>query len=120
MSSTVTEKPSDDTAGQKAFDKKAFREIAEYVTTTDGEVIKGMVNLNTAPREVLACLPGLTDSVADEIVGSRADREEGFRTVADLLDVEGMSLEEFKQVCPHVSVRSDVFRARSFGVVAAR
>ena len=116
-SAKAKEKTTVQTTGQKAFDIKKFQKIADHVTTTDEEVLKGVANVNTAPYEILACLPGITDSVAREIVRWRAERKEGFETVADLLDVEGMSVDLFKQICPHTSVRSDVFSVRSFGVI---
>jgi len=116
-SAKAEEKTTVRTTGQKAFDIKKFQKIADHVTTTDEEVLKGVANVNTAPYEILACLPGITDPVAREIVRWREERKEGFETVADLLDVEGMSVDLFKQICPHTSVRSDVFSVRSFGVI---
>ena len=115
--SKTKEKTIVQSTGQKAFDIKKFRKVADLVTTTDDEVLKGVANVNTAPYEILACLPGITDPVAREIVRSREEWKQGFETVADLLDVEGMSVDLFKQICPHVSVRSDVFSVRSFGVI---
>ena len=87
------------------------------MTTTDDKVLKGVVNINTAPYEILVCLPGITEAAAREIVRLQEEREEGFETVANLLDVEGMSVDLFKQICPHISARSDVFSVRSFGVI---
>lgn len=116
-SSESKDNASEESTTRKAFDEKTFRGIADSITTTDDEVLKGMVNLNTAPREILACLPGIADTVAREIVLARENRKEGFKTVADLLDVEGISLDMWKKICPCVSVRSDVFSVRSFGVV---
>ena len=103
--------------GQKAFDMKKFRQIADQVTTQNEDVINGVVNINTAPAEVLACLPGLDDALARRIAGWRQGHAAGFETAADLLDIEGVSMDIFKQVCPLVSARSDVFSVRSFGVV---
>jgi DNA uptake protein ComE-like DNA-binding protein len=111
------QQPATQGTGQKAFDMEKFRQIADLVTTAEGEVRKGVVNINTAPREVLACLPGLDDALARRIVESRQGRTTGFQTEAELLDVDGITLEVFKKVCPHITARSDVFSVRSFGVV---
>ena len=105
--------------GKKAFDLKAFRRIADLVTVQEKEVLEGLVNVNTASYEVLACLPGLDEALARAIVHERESRGEGFATTADLLDVDGLSTEAFKKVCAHVSARSDVFGVRSFGVLGA-
>jgi len=103
--------------GRKAFDTKRLQKIADAVTTTDEKVIKGAVNVNTAPPEVLMCLPGITEQLARRIVRYRSEREHGFESVADLLNVEGVSVALFKQLCPKVGARSDVFSVRSFGVL---
>ncbi len=104
------------TTDKNAFDENAFRKIADAVTTTDDKVRKGVVNLNTAPEEVLACLPGISKALAANIRQTREKRENGFQSVADLLDVEGVSTDTLKQFYPHVSVRSDVFSLWSYGV----
>jgi len=103
--------------GQKAFDMNKFRQIADEVTTQDEEVLKGVVNVNTAAVEVLACLPGLDDALARRITTWRRTHTAGFETATDLLDVEGVSMDVFKQLYQLVSARSDVFSVRSFGVL---
>ena len=100
-----------------AFDQNRLKQIADYVCLTDDEATKGLVNINTAEARVLACLPGITDSIAAEIVRTRERREDGFKTVADLLDVAGVTVDLFKSLCPLISARSDVFSVRSFGVM---
>jgi len=102
---------------QMAFDQNRLKQIADYVCLTNDETIKGLVNINTADARVLVCLPGITDTIADRIVQSRERYADGFKTVADLLDVEGVTVDVFKSVCPLISARSDVFNVRSFGVV---
>ncbi len=104
--------------GEKAFDTDSFKKIADLVTVREEEVIKGIVNINTASREVLACLPNLDEQVADSIVRERQENPEGFSTIVDVLSVEGVTIDLLKKLAPHISVRTDVFSARSFGVVA--
>jgi len=111
------QRPTTQGTGQKAFDTEKFRRIADLVTTVEDEVRKGVVNVNTAPQEVLACLPGIDENLARRIVQSRQGDTTGFQTETDLLDIDGMTLDIFKQVYPHISARSDVFSVRSFGVV---
>ncbi|MFO8008150.1 MAG: helix-hairpin-helix domain-containing protein [Candidatus Brocadiia bacterium] len=104
-----------ETTDQDAFSTADFKRIADQVTVTDEEVLSGRVNVNTAPAEVLACLPGLNGDLAVKIVARR--RQRAFRSAADLLDVEGLSADKLKEVCGHLCVRSDVFRVRSYGVL---
>ena len=106
-----------ESTGKKAFSKEKFAQVAGFLTVNEEPVLQGRINLNTADYEVLACLPGVTEDIAREIVRTRESQANGFTTLATLLDIEGMSIDAFKQVCPHVSIRSDVFRVRSFGVL---
>ncbi len=69
-----------------------FKQIADRVTTTAVQTgsgtttVRGLVNLNSAPREVLAALGDLTDGDALAIIGKRGDGD-GFTSIVDLLDV---------------------------------
>ncbi len=48
-----------------------FALIYRDVTVTNSRYRRGRVNINTAPAAVLACLPGLDDSTAQQIVAYR-------------------------------------------------
>src|SRR5208282_2921519 len=52
------------------------RGIINFVTTFSaqsraGRTVQGLVNVNTAPEQVLMCLPGITQSMAESIIGAR-------------------------------------------------
>lgn len=111
------QQPTVRTTNKKAFDVEKFKAIADLVTTSEEDVLQGVVNINTAPPEVLACLPGMDDALAADVTASRP--EGGFQSIAELLDVPGMTTDRFKQICNLVSARSDVFSVRSFGVLNA-
>jgi type II secretory pathway component PulK len=46
-------------------------QVAYHLTTKAGPYLPGMVNINTAPPQVLMCLPGLTSDDANNIVAQR-------------------------------------------------
>ena len=48
-----------------------FQPIAPRVTTTSAAPPKGLINVNTAPREVLLCLPKLDDSDVSSLLAHR-------------------------------------------------
>ncbi|MDR1732792.1 MAG: general secretion pathway protein GspK [Synergistaceae bacterium] len=58
--------------------------LADYCTLWSG----GKINLNVAPREVLAILPGLDDSMAQKIVDYR--EETSLKGTSDLRNVPGL------------------------------
>ncbi|MBI3087917.1 MAG: general secretion pathway protein GspK [Candidatus Omnitrophica bacterium] len=83
----------------------------------------GMLNVNTAPKEVLLTLPGMTDLIVDRLIAGRpyGDQEEKARGVGDLLigsvlgDAEADKLARFRQIAHLVTVRSQVFEILSLG-----
>ena len=103
--------------GQKAFDESTVRKIADLATISKEDVRRGQVNINTAPYQVLACLPGMDESLAQAVVRERDSRAGGFETVIDLLDVNGMTIDKLKQCYEMLSARSDVFTVRSYGAI---
>ena len=48
-----------------------FGPIAGSITTSAAKTLTGMVNVNTASKQVLMCLPGVQESDAESIVSSR-------------------------------------------------
>ena len=93
-------------------------EIADDVTVSSDSEQAGAININTASPEVLACLPGISEELAQAIVSYR--KSAGFfPNIAWLLKVDGMNRALFKQVAPKVSARSETFRILSEGRVTS-
>ncbi len=59
-----------------------FAQIETEITTTAGAIIEGRVNVNTASAAVLACLPGIGDDKALELVNYRLSNADGTDSVA--------------------------------------
>jgi competence ComEA-like helix-hairpin-helix protein len=84
-------------------------EIADDLTTLSQDSQPGAININTANAEVLACLPGISQELAQAIVAYR--RSAGFfPNIAYLLKVDGFTRDIFKQVAAKVCCRSETFR----------
>lgn len=103
--------------GVKAFDEAAFRRVADRVTVSDDEAKQGVININTASAAVLACLPGISEELADAIAEYRQGLRDRFKSPADLLDVRGVSVETLRGVYALIAARSDVYEIHSFGTV---
>jgi len=109
-------------AGEKVrpvpIDMATFRRIADKITVTNKERIPGRVNVNTAPKEVLAALLGgeaSSKTLAENIVNYRQGKLGGMTSVAELLKVESFGLGTFKQITKYVTVRSNVYTVRCNG-----
>jgi len=48
-----------------------FDAIYDRITTTTGRVRRGLINVNSAPRQVLRCLPGLDENDVDALMSQR-------------------------------------------------
>jgi DNA uptake protein ComE-like DNA-binding protein len=94
-----------------------FKIVCDEFTLDDKESLPGLVNINTAPKEVLICLPGMTENRVESILSRRGADQQGFTSVADLLSVEGIDVETFAQLFPLITVRPYVFEARAVGYV---
>ncbi len=87
----------------------------EEVSTTLGGPTPGRLNVNTCEVETLAMIPEVGDALAEAIVAEREARPKGFTSMADLLEVEGMSRAALSRVFHLLTVRSNVFVVRSRG-----
>jgi competence ComEA-like helix-hairpin-helix protein len=110
--------PAPQPTGPKVVSEELFLEIADNLTTADGQDQPGAINVNTASVDVLACLPGIDPQLAQAIVSYR--KSSGFLpNIAWLLKVPGITREIFKQVVPRVTARSETFRILSEGKVTS-
>jgi competence protein ComEA len=67
-----------------------------------GKGVDGVVNLNTAPAEVLSLLPGVGPAKAGAIVTYR--RRRPFRTVDELVRIKGIGRKMVRRLRPHLAV----------------
>jgi DNA uptake protein ComE-like DNA-binding protein len=93
-----------------------FKRFADSTTVDPALEVKSLVNINTAGSIVLACLPGMTEETAEAAVAWRESRGY-FSSIAELLDVPGMTVEAFKKSCPRVTVRAGTFLITAEGTI---
>lgn len=75
---------------------------AEPHALAGGKAVEGVVNLNTAPPELLGVLPGVGPSKALGIVAYRARHP--FRTVDELVRVKGIGRRMVRAMREHLAV----------------
>ncbi|RME92068.1 MAG: hypothetical protein D6766_10735, partial [Verrucomicrobia bacterium] len=91
-------------------------DLLDRYTATDQPVLRGLINVNTAPVEVLRCLPGVDDSLAESIVGARiALNADERRTPAWLYTRGLLNAEQFRTLAPYLTARSYQFRFHCVG-----
>ena len=119
----------------KMLTQQEFIGIVDKITIKEGETRQGLININTAPPEVLALLPGMDSERALAIVERREEdapdtsqaqsftEEEiqgnPFTRISELSQTEGIDFETFREVVDWVTYRSHGYRIEANGVDAA-
>lgn len=93
--------------------------IMENMTVQAAEVLPGRININQAPRVVLAGIPGMTPELVDEIIAQREmdpSQAEAHRKYETWLLSEGLvTLDEMKALIPFICASGSVYRAQVVG-----
>lgn len=118
----------------KMLTQGEFVSIVDKVTITDEETLSGLININTAPPETLALLPGMDAEKAQAIVTRREEEVPNtpemqnltteeiagnpFTAISQLLDIEEIDFETFREIVDWVTYRSHAFRIEATGIDA--
>lgn len=66
-------------------------ELTPYLTMNTGHYKSGLINVNTASATVLACVPGITPTLASQIVSARATQTTPYTNLSFLVPILGNS-----------------------------
>jgi type II secretory pathway component PulK len=103
---------------EKTSQKELLPKLLEKCSTQNNADLPGRVNVNTAPREVLAALPGLADYV-DTILEKRpqpgSTSEEIYNTPAWLVSEVGLSASTVQTIERYITAKTQVYRVQSIG-----
>ncbi len=86
-----------------------FQPIADRLTTSRDEELVGLINVNTAPRQVLLCLPELDESDVDALIERRMETGADLSSVAWVADA--LPAEKGIAIGGHITVRSFQYSA---------
>lgn len=116
----------------KLVTEQEFGSIVDQITTKDDTTVSGSININTAPQEILQLLPGMDEEKAQAIISRRESEPEDseradalaeagvegnpFENISQLLDVEGIDMDTFRQIAELVTYRSHGFLIEVDGV----
>jgi type II secretory pathway component PulK len=97
--------------------------VLDELTTQSAKTVVGLVNVNTAPADVLGVLPGMDPNLAQQIVDARRDLDtETTSSLAWLYTQNLLDAAAFKLVAPYLTTRSFQYSLRcvGFGVPCGR
>ena len=88
---------------------KEFSQIADRLTTSDEQTLSGLVNVNTAPKAVLLCLPGLEESDVDAMLSYRSANSDELTSIAWV--TQAMDQAKAVGIGSYITVRSRQYSA---------
>ena len=91
-------------AARGGLTREQFGEVESDLTASDEETVRGLVNINIAPRAVLRCLPAVGDEGAEKLVSYRTANSDGLTSIAWVLDALGN--ECARDLGPHVTTKT--------------
>jgi len=107
----------------KVVNTDDMRILSDKVTTSSEQVVAGKINVNTAPVEILQLLPGMDETKVQAIIAYRETETEGenqqggpFENIGQLLNIEGIDENTFRQIIDLVTYRAHAFMVESEGV----
>lgn len=80
--------------------------------------IPGKININTCDSKLFEYLPELDSTVADTLVGERSSRSTGFLSIAEVLEIDGVTRNTAATIYDLFDVSSNVFEVTCRGVDA--
>ena len=92
--------------------------LLDQTTLDKRPLLQGRVNINLAPREVLAAVPGIGEELANRITAARNTSEQDEEAIpgpAWLVTNGTVSLTELKRILPNITTGGDAFRAQIVG-----
>lgn len=93
------------------FTRATMQQIADKIAFDDSPSRSGVVNVNTAPAEVLATVPGMTRKLLDAILGYR-DQGKAFQTIGDLFVISDMGRRQCALTLPYLCTKSATYLVR--------
>lgn len=78
-------------------EEKQSKEVEVYYTVYE------IININTASKEKIMTLKGISDKIADNIILYRENVGK-FNTIEDIMNVKGIGIKKFKNIKKYIEV----------------
>ncbi|MBF0199060.1 MAG: general secretion pathway protein GspK, partial [Planctomycetes bacterium] len=106
-------KPRSSPSRPTPIDLATYSEIIDQITVNESKVRYGLVNINTASREVLIALAEGDEELGEALYGLRESNLFSITSLSTLLEDQAIGIEGFKKIVDKICVNSNVFLATS-------
>lgn len=93
------------------FTRDVMRQIGDKITVTDDEYRNGVININTAPAEVLATIPNVDQTIYNAIIEARQGGTV-FQGLNDLFQLTALNRQQLQALVDSVCTKSSVYLVR--------
>jgi type II secretory pathway component PulK len=93
------------------FTRQVMQQIGDKVTVTDAQERTGVVNINTAPAEVLATIPGVDATIYNAVIEARQNGTV-FNGLNDIFQLTALNRQQLQALVDHVCTKSSVYLVR--------
>jgi len=91
-------------AAKSGLSREQFGQIADDLTASDEETVRGLANVNVAPLGVLRCLPAVGEEGAAKLISYRTANSDSLTSIAWVLDALGN--ECARELGPYVTTKT--------------
>jgi len=109
------QQPEDDRQGRPEDEGAPGEELEGGAPPLLEEPMAGLININTAPIEVLATLPGMTEELANAIVSHR--ESESFASRGAIVELQNVEPEALEGILDHITVTSSAYCMYALGSI---
>jgi type II secretory pathway component PulK len=88
-----------------------FAAIEGSITTSSSNYVYGLININTASEQILACIPGIGSNNAPAVVSYRDANPNRVDSIAWLTEAMQVTTQNVRQIGPYITSRSYQFTA---------
>ncbi len=93
------------------FTRQVMQQIGDKITVTDDEYRAGVININTAPAEVLAAIPNVDQTIYNAVVEARQSGTT-FTGLDDLFQLTALNRQQLQALVDNVCTKSSLYLAR--------
>lgn len=90
---------------------QVMQQIADYLAVDSSQYHTSLINVNTAPAEVLATVPGMDQTTLDAITQFRQSGQT-FQTLGDIYALSGVTRAQLQSVAGSLCTKSSIYRVR--------
>lgn len=93
------------------FTRQIMQQIGDKVSVADAQTRTNVININTAPVEAIAAIPGVTQQIFDAVTQARQGGTQ-FTGLNDVFQLTSLNRQQLQVLVDHICTKSSVYIVR--------